>query len=204
MNFILILHYSFNIQRREPFLCDFFVKKKVLYSDIFRLISFRCGMMIETFILYILIPVLMTLTFIQGHRYIGNQKLSRPFSCKWNWFRWNWVCCHNLLVCWSSCQICLVCHIQGRELCWWDFMNICLALSSEDTYELICFKLGMLLNATILYSLIPVWMTLMVTQGHMVKGNLELVQSFCCKVAWSNSNVLDSWLCRGDGCEEVV
>ena len=82
--------------------------------------------------------------------------------------------------------------IQGRELCWHDFMkctfNIILC---QDTCESICYKLGMRLNATKLYSLIPVWMTWIFTEGHRLTGKLELVKSFCCKVAWSNSN----WWC---------
>ena len=35
-----------------------------------------------------------------------------------------------------------------------------------DTCEPTCFKLAMMLNTTTLYSLIPVWMTLMFIQGH--------------------------------------
>ena len=41
----------------------------------------------------------------------------------------------------------------------------------------------MVLNTTKPYSLIPVLMTLMFTQGHMIMGNLELVQLFYCKAA---------------------
>ena len=59
---------------------------------------------------------------------------------------------------------------------------------------LCAFKLGILLNTIRLYSLIPVWMTLMFTDDHRVTGQLELVQSFCCKVAWSDSDVRDYWL----------
>ena len=36
----------------------------------------------------------------------------------------------------------------------------------RDTFQPICFKLGMVLNTAKLYSLIPVWMTLMIIQGH--------------------------------------
>ena len=61
----------------------------------------------------------------------------------------------------------------------------------RDTCEPICFKLGMVLDTTTLYSLIPVCMALMFTQGHGGTGKLELVQSLCCKVAWSNSKVDD-------------
>ena len=74
----------------------------------------------------------------------------------------------------------------------------------EDTYEWICFKLVVMLNSTKLYSLIPVWMTMIFTQGHRVMGKLEHVQSFCCKVAWSNSSVRGGSLCKGDDCKEVL
>ena len=61
-----------------------------------------------------------------------------------------------------------------------------------------------MLDTTKLYSFIPVWMTLMFTQGDRVTAKLELVHSFCWKVAWSNSNVYDSWLCKQDDCEQVL
>ena len=35
-------------------------------------------------------------------------------------------------------------------------------------------------------------------------GKLELLQSFCGKVAKSNSNVRDSSFCKGGECEEVL
>ena len=38
----------------------------------------------------------------------------------------------------------------------------------------------------------------MSTLGRRVMGKAELVQSFCCKVAWSSSDVHDGWLCKGD------
>ena len=47
-----------------------------------------------------------------------------------------------------------------------------------------------MLNTSRLFSLIQVWMTLKVI------WKLELVQSFCCKVVWSNSNVGDGWVWR--------
>ena len=73
-----------------------------------------------------------------------------------------------------------------------------------DTSEPICFKLGMMLFATELHSLIPVWITLIVTQGHRVMGKLEFKHSFLSKIAWSNWNVGDGSLCKGDNCEEVL
>ena len=74
----------------------------------------------------------------------------------------------------------------------------------QDACERICFKLGMMLNTSKLYSLSPVWMTLVFTQGHRITGKLERVQWFCCKVAWSNSDVRDGWLCKEEYCEEVL
>ena len=72
-----------------------------LYWDIYRSISFTLGLMIETIKFYILISVWMTLTFIHGHSCIRNNNLiiRCTFKCR---FRWKSVCCHSLLVCWSS------------------------------------------------------------------------------------------------------
>ena len=53
----------------------------------------------------------------------------------------------------------------------------------RETCEPTCFKLSMVLDTTELYSLIPVLMTLMFTQGHRVMGKLEIMQLFYCKVA---------------------
>ena len=73
-------------------------------SDIYGSISFRLVVMVRTTELYILIPVWMTLTFIEGHSCIRNQKLQCPFSDTFKYqFGWNSGCCNNLLVCWSSC-----------------------------------------------------------------------------------------------------
>ena len=37
-------------------------------------------------------------------------------------------------------------------------------------------------------------MTLMFTEDHRVTGKLDFVQSFCCKIAWSNLNVCDGYV----------
>ena len=60
-----------------------------------------------------------------------------------------------------------------------------------------------MLDMAVLYNSIPVLLTLMFTQSYSVMGKLELVQSFCYKVEWSNSNVYDGLLCKGDDCAEV-
>ena len=52
----------------------------------------------------------------------------------------------------------------------------------QDTCELIHFKFGMMLNTTKLYSLLPVCMTFLFTQGHRVMVKLEFVQSFSCRL----------------------
>ena len=58
-------------------------------------------------------------------------------------------------------------------------------------------------NTIKLCSLIAVWMTMMFTQGHRVMGQLELLQSFYCKVAGSSWNVRDGWW-KGDAGEEFL
>ena len=57
----------------------------------------------------------------------------------------------------------------------------------QGVCEPMCFKLGTMLKTAKLHSFIAVWMTLVFTQGHGVTKNLEFVESFCWKVAWSSS-----------------
>ena len=91
-----------------------------------------------------------------------------------------------------------------RELSGHDFMKYMIyIILHQDTCEPMFFKFGTMLGMTKVYSFIPVWTTLMFTQGHRVMGKLELVQSFCCKIAWSNSNN-DGWTYKGLQCEEVL
>ena len=70
-----------------------------------------------------LIPVWMTMTFIQGHSCMRNQKLVHSFLCKFlAWFWLNLTYCHNLFV--EECVeayanflfFCTI-NIQGKELC---------------------------------------------------------------------------------------
>ena len=53
-----------------------------MYSNIYRLISFKLGMMIENSKIYSLISVRLTFTFILGHSTIRNQKMLCRFSQK--------------------------------------------------------------------------------------------------------------------------
>ena len=57
-------------------------------------------------------------------------------------------------------------------------------------------------DTTKLYILIPVWMTFI--KGHWVQRNLELVLSFCCKMAWSSSDIRSDWICKEDDSKEIL
>ena len=71
-----------------------------VYTDIYRLISSKLGITLETTKLYSSISVWMILTFIHGHNCMRNQKLWCPFSCIFIKYRFGLIskCCHNLLV----------------------------------------------------------------------------------------------------------
>ena len=72
----------------------------------------------------------------------------------------------------------------------------------QDTCELISFKLGMALDRTKLYSVIPVWMTLMFTQGH--RGKLELCSHSVVKLHETTQMFVMVDYVRGDNYEEVL
>ena len=59
-------------------------------------------------------------------------------------------------------------------------------------------------HMTKLCRIIPAWVTLTFSHGHMATGRLELTQLFCGRVAWSKPNVHDGWLCKGYGLGEVL
>ena len=83
-----------------------------LYSDMYRLISFKFGMMIDTTKLYRLIPLWMTSTVTESHIYMRMQKLLHSFSQKFLCsFGWNLECYNDLLVCSRSCFFCCCCFV---------------------------------------------------------------------------------------------
>ena len=129
----------------------------------------KVGMMIETTKFYILISVWVTLMFIQGHRCMRNQKRRCPSSRKCRYrFGWNSICCYNLLLLSMlmlfSSFLCMSC-IQ-RELCLRGFIKIYVYRRHVSGHIWTdCFKLWMMINTTRRYTWIPVWMTLMFTQG---------------------------------------
>ena len=149
--------------------------------------------------LYILIPVWMTWTFIQGHSCLRNQKLLYPFSHIFlHWFGWNSVCCYNLMVSWLSCYVYSIWLIFKGENSTYkcDFINhivnINLCLDTCESIHLILVRHNLTLqhdsslNDPDLQS------------GHRAIGKLDPVQSFCCKVVWSNPNIHDGRLCQGN------
>ena len=89
---------------------------------------------------------------------------------------WSLVKCLALLVCWCWCYTSFAQLIfMGKELYICDFINYTFTfVQLPDIYEWICFKLGVMLDKTNVYSNIPVWMTLTFTQGHRLTGKVEL------------------------------
>ena len=61
------------------------------------------------------------------------------------------------------------------------------------------FKLGVMIDTTKLYTPTLVWVDLAFFNVVGYKKP-ELVQSFCCRVAWIHQNICCSWLCKGDNC----
>ena len=127
-----------------------------LHSDIYRSISFQLCMMRGTNKLYILIPVWMTLR-------------KQKFCCCFLFFFLANFSIH-LDDIWKAAMTCSVqadrmIYIQGNKLHFGDVMknvfNIGLCL---DAYELIFYVLGMMINMTKLYILIPFVMTVTFTQ----------------------------------------
>ena len=67
MILVRISSHLINIQGREHYLHCLNIFTDLVYLDIYRLISFRLGIMIENTKPYLFILVWMAVTFIQGH-----------------------------------------------------------------------------------------------------------------------------------------
>ena len=109
------------------------------------------------------------------------------------WMKSSMLSWYAAMTCWSlqaqTHSFCMV-YSQGRELNFSDFKeNMLMVGLRSDAYEPVCFKHGMMIDMIRLCMLIPAWMTLIFTQGYRVLRKLELVQSFCCNVAWSSPNI---------------
>ena len=135
-----------------------------------------------------LIPVWMTLTFIQGHSHTRKQQLPNSFSCKFlSRFGWNLTCCHNLLV-ETHAEFVLHNECSRERTCvlvdvMEDASQFCLCW---DTYERISFKHGVILDTAKHHSL-----------------NEFNWPWYCCKTEWSSQNFCDSWLRKEDYCTEI-
>ena len=81
MKIILILSHPFNIQGREPFLCDFIKKRITLACIQSGLISFKLGLMIRTVKLYLVRSDSMTFTFYSKSQF--SEKLKTFMSIFW-------------------------------------------------------------------------------------------------------------------------
>ena len=87
--------------------------------------------------------------------------------------------------------------LQERESYWDDLIkNIFNTDLRLDAHEPVSFNLC--------YILSQVLVTLTSSHDYRVQRKLELVQSFCCKVAWSCHNFYNGRLCWGDDCKEVL
>ena len=151
--------------------------------------------MIEVAKLYILISLWMALTFIQDHSCMRNKKtLVSHFSQigKPIWMKLSILPQPGGLLKFMLDLVCIS-TVQGRELCWCNLMKYRFDfIMCQNACKQIYFIFGLMLSTPKLYSLIPVWMTLMFIQDHRISGKLELMQSFC-KFAWSKLGVHDGW-----------
>ena len=133
-----------------------------LHLDIYRLIPFKLTVVIETTDIYNLIhgwswpSFKVTIVWEIKHYYcMRNQTLLHLLSCKFvDQFWCNLPCCNKLLVLleimlnWSCMS-----SIWGRV----DFIKCFSSGLHWDACKLICFKLGLMLDLTKLYTMIPVW-----------------------------------------------
>ena len=159
------------------FLCTVYINVG-LHLEIYRPISFKLGMKTDTTICNILLPFWKILTFMQGHSCMRKQEHLHTFpilqsiSLKFSMLK-QWL---GLL---KFMQIMFhAINIQGRALYQTDFMtntfNIGLCL---DIFEPVSFKLGLVIAVPKVYTLVPVWMALPFTQGHMVSRKIELAHT---------------------------
>ena len=102
-----------------------------LYSDIYRLIFFKLGMIIKTTKLYIFISNWMTFRHPLSHKFKYGSG-------------WNSVCCHKLFI---------EAHSKFRELSWCDFIKYTyIMVIWKDTCEPACFKLGSTVWVSLMFS----------------------------------------------------
>ena len=134
------------------------------------LISFRFTMMIEATKLYIFCISLNDLDLhSKSQLYEKQKKCWCPFSRKFKHrFGWNSACCHNLLVCWSLCQIHFAQVIfKGEKSADVTLWKLCLISSCVRTlvnwfvWNLVFCQT--LLNSTVWFQFEWSWCSLMLT-----------------------------------------
>ena len=154
----------------------------------------------------------MTLAFIHIHSCMRNQNNSAHFLINFS-ITLDWIQ-YVATACWFV-DACVISILHSRErilFTWfwkihlshwptsrhlwtrWGFSGFFFLFVFFVFYGVFFFQNGKMLDRTKLYSMILVWMTLTFTQGCTVMGKLELVQSVCCIVAWSSTNVCDGWV----------
>ena len=198
MNLMLFLSHVINIKGREFLVI--FVKRKSLFAFLIQnlqTVFFQTGVMMDTDKLYTFIPVWLTLTFNAGHSYnYEKQKKKKKKKEVPDWIEFSmptWPVGLLKLMLNSFCTS----NIQGRVS---DFVKYAFNIGlRSDAYELISFKLDIMLDITKLSTLIPVWMRLTSTQGHRAITNLELVLLFCYSQSFSSG-----WLHKVDNRKEVL
>ena len=135
--------------------------------------------------LYSLIPLWVTLAFIDGHSFMrrqlggGDAHFHENFSISLGGIMGAaTIGCADLLKFILNLSYSVI--IQGKGVSC-DFIKcvygFCLHL---DPYELISFNIGMMIIMAELCSLVAVLMTLTIIQGHRIMRNLEFLQSFWC------------------------
>ena len=120
-----------------------------MHSDVYEMICFKVGMVVDTIKHYILKLVCVTLNFIQDHRNARTEKTLAPviaqsFQLIWMKFGVLWrLGVMNLIIVINILSI----RIQGREPYLCDFVGL-----HSDIYRPIFFsKLGMMLETTKLH-----------------------------------------------------
>ena len=107
--------------------------------------------------------------FILFHTFSSSQ-----LNLIWCWVSSSWISLH-----YSWARV-----IESREttaVLLTASKTLILACFHMDTYKLICFKLCRMPDITKLYSIFQFNMTLTFIQSRRIMGELELVQSFCCR-----------------------
>ena len=111
---------------------------------------------------------------IHSYRSVRRKKYLCQLSFKiFSWLGWNVVYCWDLLV-W-----CIKLKFNGEN--YTSVISLkrivmlaCLWISMDQ----FCFKLSIIIETTKLYTLIPVWMTMMFIQGYSCMRNQKLLCSF--------------------------